>query len=42
MRRRLEATIGEDPEVASLLEQVVRRELDPASAATELLERQDG
>jgi LAO/AO transport system kinase len=42
MRRRLEATIGEDPEVAALLEQVVRRELDPASAATVLLERQDG
>ncbi len=42
MRRRLEATISEDPGVASLLEQVVRRELDPASAATQLLERQDG
>ena len=42
MRRRLEATIGEDTEVAALLEQVVRRELDPASAATELLERTDG
>jgi LAO/AO transport system kinase len=42
MRRRLEATISEDPGVASLLEQVVRRELDPASAATHLLERQDG
>ena len=42
MRRRLEATIGDDSEVAALLEQVVRRELDPASAATELLERHDG
>jgi LAO/AO transport system kinase len=42
MRRRLEATIGDDPEIATLLERVVRRELDPASAATELLERGDG
>jgi LAO/AO transport system kinase len=42
LRRRLESTVGEDPEVAALLDQVVRRELDPASAATELLERQDG
>ncbi len=40
MRRRLEATAAEDPRTAELLEQVVRRELDPASAATELLERQ--
>ena len=29
-----------DPETAALLERVVRRELDPASAASELLERQ--
>ncbi len=42
MRRRLEATIGEDPEIAALLERVVSRELDPASAATELLNRHDG
>jgi LAO/AO transport system kinase len=41
LRRRLE-TAAEDPAVAELLERVVRRELDPASAATELLERQDG
>jgi GTPase len=39
MRRRLEETIAEDPGVAELLERVVRRELDPASAASELLER---
>jgi LAO/AO transport system kinase len=39
MRRRLESTVADDPEVADLLERVVRRELDPASAATELLER---
>jgi LAO/AO transport system kinase len=42
MRRRLEATISEDLEVSTLLERVVRRELDPASAASELLERADG
>jgi LAO/AO transport system kinase len=40
MRRRLEATAAEDPRTAELLERVVRRELDPASAAAELLERQ--
>jgi LAO/AO transport system kinase len=40
MRRRLEATVADDPEIATLLERVVRRELDPASAAGELLERQ--
>ncbi|MGH2957408.1 MAG: methylmalonyl Co-A mutase-associated GTPase MeaB [Solirubrobacterales bacterium] len=39
LRRGLEARVADDPEVAKLLEQVVRRELDPASAATELLER---
>ena len=42
MRRRLEATAEADPETAALLERVVRRELDPASAASELLERQSG
>ncbi|MDP9228405.1 MAG: methylmalonyl Co-A mutase-associated GTPase MeaB [Actinomycetota bacterium] len=42
LRRRLEATVREDPEVEALLERVVRRELDPASAATELLEGRDG
>jgi LAO/AO transport system kinase len=40
MRRRLEATAADDEEVATLLERVVKRELDPASAASELLERQ--
>jgi LAO/AO transport system kinase len=42
LRRRLEATVEGDPETASLLERVVRRELDPASAAGELMERQAG
>jgi len=42
LRRRLEATVADDPSVEELLERVVRRELDPASAATELLERSDG
>jgi len=40
MRRRMEATAANDSETAELLERVVRRELDPASAAAELLERQ--
>jgi LAO/AO transport system kinase len=40
MRRRMEATAASDPETALLLERVVKRELDPASAASELLERQ--
>ena len=39
MRRELELRIAEDPEVASLLESVVRRETDPATAAATLLER---
>jgi LAO/AO transport system kinase len=42
MRRRMEATAAADPETAALLERVVRRELDPASAASELMERQAG
>jgi LAO/AO transport system kinase len=42
LRRRLEAAVAEDPGIAALLERVVRRELDPASAATEILERRDG
>jgi len=40
LRRRLEMTAADDPETAALLERVVSRELDPASAASELLERQ--
>jgi LAO/AO transport system kinase len=39
LRRELEARADDDPELASLLERVVRRELDPASAARQLLER---
>jgi len=39
MRRRLEQTVSEDPATADLLDRVVRRELDPASAASELLDR---
>jgi LAO/AO transport system kinase len=42
MRRRLEAEVAEDPEIAALLERVVSRELDPASAATQILEGRDG
>ncbi len=38
MRRELEASIQEDPEVQELLDSVVKRELDPASAATRILE----
>jgi LAO/AO transport system kinase len=39
LRRELEARAQDDPEVAELLERVVRRETDPAHAARELLER---
>jgi LAO/AO transport system kinase len=39
LRRRLEAEVRDDAEFERLLEQVVQRRLDPASAATELLER---
>jgi LAO/AO transport system kinase len=42
MRRQMEATAEADPGTAALLERVVRRELDPASAASELMERQAG
>jgi LAO/AO transport system kinase len=38
MRRRLEQTVSEDPSTAELLDRVVRRELDPATAASQLLE----
>jgi LAO/AO transport system kinase len=40
MRRELEESIHEDPEVKELLDRVVSRELDPASAATTILERE--
>ena len=39
LRRRLEEDLRGDPEFKRLLEEVVERRLDPASAATELLER---
>ncbi len=39
MRRRLEDGLREDAEFQRLLDEVVARRLDPASAATELLER---
>jgi LAO/AO transport system kinase len=39
LRRRLEEDLHGDPEFQRLLEEVVERRLDPASAATELLER---
>jgi LAO/AO transport system kinase len=42
MRRRLEAAVAEDSSVRELLDRVVKRELDPASAAKEILERDDG
>jgi GTPase len=42
LRRSLEADLADDPPVSELLDRVVRRELDPASAATEILERRDG
>ena len=40
MRRELEATAASDPDWAELLDRVVRREIDPATAARELLERE--
>jgi LAO/AO transport system kinase len=40
LRRRLEASVRDDPAVRELLDQVVERRLDPASAATSLLERE--
>jgi len=40
IRRRLEEDLREDPEFQRLLEEVVQRRLDPASAATALLERE--
>jgi LAO/AO transport system kinase len=39
MRRELETRAGNDPEWAELLDRVVRRETDPATAARELLDR---
>jgi LAO/AO transport system kinase len=41
LRRELEARAEGDPEVSELLARVTRREIDPASAARELLSRSD-
>jgi LAO/AO transport system kinase len=38
LRRELEATLQDDPSIQRLLDQVVSRELDPATAATKILE----
>jgi LAO/AO transport system kinase len=40
LRRRLEASVREDPGVRELLEEVVARRIDPATAAGRLLERE--
>jgi LAO/AO transport system kinase len=42
MRRRLEESVRDDAEIQGLLDRVVERRLDPATAAGSLLERQDG
>jgi LAO/AO transport system kinase len=39
LRRRLEEDLREDPEFARLLDEVVARRLDPASAAEALMDR---
>jgi LAO/AO transport system kinase len=39
LRRALEASLREDPEVQELLDEVVARRLDPASAASAVLAR---
>jgi len=41
LRRRLEAELGADPEFAALLDEVVARRLDPASAAERIIARED-
>jgi LAO/AO transport system kinase len=41
LRRELDARAGDDPAVTEMLERVVAREIDPATAARELLERDD-
>ncbi len=40
LRRKLEESLREDPSVQEMLQQVVKRRLDPASAAAKLLERE--
>jgi LAO/AO transport system kinase len=42
LRRKLEDEVREDPAVQELFDEVVSRKIDPASAATKLLERQGG
>jgi LAO/AO transport system kinase len=42
MRRRLEAAVADDATVRELLDRVVKREIDPSSAAKDLLDRDDG
>jgi LAO/AO transport system kinase len=42
MRRLLEEAVADDASIRELLDRVVKRDLDPASAAKELLEREDG
>jgi LAO/AO transport system kinase len=42
LRRELEASVREDPEVQQLLGRVVSREIDPASAAVRILEQREG
>lgn len=40
LRRRIEESLHDEPSVQKLLDEVVKRELDPASAATQLLQRE--
>jgi GTPase len=42
LRRELEASVREDAAVQDLLDEVVQRRLDPASAAGSILDRRDG
>jgi LAO/AO transport system kinase len=42
LRRKLEAEVRDDEEVQRLLDEVVLRKLDPASAAAKLLDRESG
>jgi LAO/AO transport system kinase len=42
MRRRMEEAVADDASIRELLDRVVKREIDPASAAKDLLEREDG
>jgi LAO/AO transport system kinase len=41
LRRELEATVADDPAFQDLLERVVARELDPATAATQILNERE-